>query len=110
MYPPLQYLSRQVQIHPPEADVIAGEINTLIRRCEMEYAGLPKDFIAYMASWTGRRQMVFCDFAYPQIGKLSAFIEKLKEREKVYREFKVTVWEEYTNPEWEAYMRNHPKS
>jgi hypothetical protein len=107
MYPPPQYLSRQIQIHPREADIIAGEINVLIKRFEAEYAKLNKDFITYMASWTGRRQMVFYDFAYPQIGKLSTFIEQLKEREKVYRDFKVTVWEEYTNPEWVAYVRNH---
>jgi hypothetical protein len=106
MAAPPQYLHRQVNIHPREADDIADEIHKLVTRFMSEYTKFNKEFILGTANWTGHQQMLFYDKAYPRIGKLAEFIEYIKTQETFYRSLMVWIWEDYINPDWEAYMNN----
>ncbi len=106
MTAPPQYLHRQVNIHPREADVIAGEIHNLVLRLSTEHANLESSFINGTYGWLGHQKDLFWSEARPRIKKLSDFVEFLKTREEYYRNLLVWVWEEYTNPDWEVYMRS----
>jgi capsule polysaccharide export protein KpsC/LpsZ len=100
MTAPPQFLFRQVNIHPREADVIAGEIQRLIQRLAAEHSDLDTTFINGVYGWLGHQKDQFWEQARPRIKKLADFIELLKTRESYYRSLMVWTWEEYPNPEW----------
>jgi hypothetical protein len=103
---PPQFLYRQINIHPREADVIAGEIHNLVLRLTAEHANLDSSFINGVYGWLGHQKDLFWEEARPRIKKLAEFVDYLKSRENYYRAIMVWTWEEYPNPEWAA----HPES
>jgi uncharacterized protein YukE len=102
---PPQYLYRDVQFHPPEADRLADKIAQKIRELTAQ-----KDTVHTSAnnldfSWEGQRKSKFMAEVDPHKRKLIEQIENLTRQEKFFRAIKVTRREQYVTPAWEAAQR-----
>jgi hypothetical protein len=102
---PEQFLYRQVQVHPPEADWVADRIRGLVQKLTAEHSGLDTISINVCYDWRGSQKDRFFDQTRPKVKKLGEYIDYLRTRESFYRQFMVWKWESYTNPAWEEYMR-----
>jgi uncharacterized protein YukE len=103
--PPPQYLYRDVQFHPPEADRLADRILEKIRHLTME-----KDKVGSSANyldnnWEGNRKQAFISEVDPHKRNIITRLENLIKQEKFFRTIRVNRREQYVNPDWEAYQR-----
>ncbi len=103
--PPPQYLFRDVQFHPPEADRLADRILEKIRHLTME-----KDTVGSSANyldnnWEGNSKQAFLSEVDPHKRNLITRLENLIKQEKFFRSIRVNRREQYVNPDWEAYQR-----
>jgi uncharacterized protein YukE len=103
--PPPQYLYRDVQYHPPEADRLADRILEKIRQLTVEKDKVKSSANYLDSNWEGRRKNAFVSEVDPNKRKLVEQLERLTKQEKFFRTVKVTRREQYVNPEWEAYQR-----
>jgi hypothetical protein len=103
--PPQQYLYREVQFHPPEADRLADRILEKIRQLTAEKDKVESSAKYLDFSWEGHRKEVFISEVDPHKRKNAAQLENLIKQEKFFRAIRVTRREQYTNPDWEAYQR-----
>ncbi len=99
---PQQYLYRDVQIHPPEADRLADKIAERIRLLSVEKDKLESSARYLDSTWEGHRKEAFISDIDPHRRKIVAQIENLMKQEKFFRSIKVTRREQYLNPAWEA--------
>ncbi|MBN2083756.1 MAG: hypothetical protein JW748_00930 [Anaerolineales bacterium] len=103
--PPPQYLYRDVQYHPPEADRLADKILEKIRQFTMEKDKVETSSRYLDSNWEGRRKETFVSEADPHKRKTLEELEHLRKQEQYFRTIKVTRREQYVNPDWEAWQR-----
>jgi len=103
--PPQQYLYRDVQFHPPEADHLADKILDKIRQLTAEKDKVESSAKYLDSNWEGHRKEVFVSEVDPHKRKIIEQLESLIKQEKFFRTIKVTRREQYVNPEWETYQR-----
>ncbi len=102
---PPQYLYRDVQYHPPEADRLADRILEKIRRLTMEKDKVETSTNYLDNNWEGHRKQTVISEVDPNRRKVIAHIEHLTRQEKFFRTLRVNRREQYVNPDWEAYQR-----
>jgi uncharacterized protein YukE len=102
---PPQYLYRDVQYHPPEADRLVDRIVEKIRQLTIEKDKVNTSANYLDSNWEGRRKNAFVSDVDPNKRKLVEYLEKLTAQEKFFRTLKVNRRDKYVNPEWEAYQR-----
>jgi len=102
---PPQYLYRDVQFHPPEADRLADRILEKIRHVTVEKDQVNTSANYLDSNWEGHRKEAFVSEADPQKRKMIDQLEHLRKQEQFFRTIRVTRREQYVNPEWEAFQR-----
>jgi hypothetical protein len=102
---PPQYLYRDVQFHPPEADRLADMIRDRIRLLtgEKEKVDTSANYLDF--NWEGHRKERFFSEVDPSKRKFAEQLENYRKQEQFFRTIKVTRREQYTNPAWEAAQR-----
>jgi hypothetical protein len=103
--PPPQYLYRDVQFHPPEADRLADKILEKIRQLEGEQKKVDSSINYLDFNWEGHRKDSFITEVDPHKRAIATTLENLIKQEKFFRTIKVTRREQYINPDWENYQR-----
>jgi hypothetical protein len=103
--PPPQYLYRDVQFHPPEADRLADKILEKIRQYTLEKDRVDSSAKYLDFNWDGHKKEAFISEADPNRRKIIVQLENLIRQEKFFRAIRVTRREQYVNPAWEAYKR-----
>jgi hypothetical protein len=102
---PPQYLYRDVQFHPPEADRLADRILEKIRQLTMEKEKAESSANYLDINWEGHRKQSFISEVDPHKRKLSEQLKLLRDQEQYFRTIRVTRREQYLNPAWEAHQR-----
>jgi uncharacterized protein YukE len=100
--PPQQFLYRDDQIHPPEADRLADKILEHIRQLNAEKEKVETSARHLDSTWEGHRKETFVSDFDPHRRKIITQIENLMKQEKFFRSIQVTRREQYLNPAWEA--------
>jgi uncharacterized protein YukE len=102
---PPQYLYRDVQYHPPEADRLADQILEKIRQITPEKDKVETSTNYLDTNWEGHKKSAFISEVDPNRRKFITQLENLIRQEKFFRTIRVNRREQYVNPEWEAYQR-----
>src|SRR4030042_2829232 len=95
---PPQYLYRDVQYHPPEADRLADRILEKIRHITVEKDKVETSTNYLENTWEGNRKQAFVSAADPNRRKSIAPLETLITQEKFFRTIRVHRREQYVNP------------
>jgi uncharacterized protein YukE len=103
--PPPQYIWREVQFHPPEADRLADKIHEKIRQMTDELTRTNSALNPLRNNWEGHRKEAFVSQVDPHPRKLGEQIEHLRQQERTFRQIRVTRREQVPNPDYDAYQR-----
>jgi len=102
---PPQFLYRDVQFHPPEADRVAEKIAELIRKFTSEKSNVDGSVVSLNSDWEGHQKEMFVSDVNPHQKKGESTLDYLKRQESYFRNLRVTKREAYTNPAWESYTQ-----
>jgi hypothetical protein len=105
MAAPPQFLTREVSIHPPEADRLADRIAEIIRKLIAEQTTVDSHINNLRSDWEGHHEEMWISDINPHQKKSANLVEEMRRQEKHFRTLMVTKREEYTNPAWEAYQK-----